>query len=109
MHFVCCPFNHSEVQMKTVIEMNKSDLLEALKEFRATEVESQITDRYSCRYVDSHTACQVLGISDNTLYQYVKDGRIQAHRTGRKMSFQLSELLKADIKKGKHNINFSKS
>jgi len=46
------------------------------------------------RYLDSAAACEILAISNDTLYRRIADGSIGYHRSGRKYLFSPAHLTK---------------
>lgn len=90
------------MNQKVVIEANKEDLLQALREFREEEIKEKITEKWSARTVSAEVFCQIHDISLRTLYRYIDEGRvIPNEREGRKLNFQLSYVLSLDLGKFK--------
>ena len=87
---------------ETTYKINGQELKEALTEVITGEVEQRVYNRFSNRHVDSHTVCELLGVSKSTLYRYVKENRVKPvneHEDGDHLKFDLSEILKLDPKK----------
>lgn len=85
---------------KIIYEMSKNDLTEALQEIITSEIEERVYNRFSNRIVSASVVCEILGITRPTLYEYIKDGRIQPiDSEGKNYKFDLSDILKTDIRK----------
>ena len=95
------------METKIIYEVTKKDLVEAMNEIISTEIKESVYQKFAGRTINSNAACQVLGISHNTLYIYIDEGRIApVNVEGRNHKFLLSELLKADIKKFSKGSSF---
>lgn len=87
------------MEIQTIYQVSGEDFKTAIREAISEEVEQKIYNRFENTIVDAKAACQILGISPDSLYKYVQAGEINCEpRNGRSdYRFRLSELLKADI------------
>jgi len=84
---------------KTIIQCDKEDLASIFIETTSKLIIENAFNKFSNRMVDTHTACQILGITKNTLFKYVNEGRLINKGTPDKFEFDLSSILKTDTKK----------
>lgn len=83
----------------TYIFMSAGDFKTAIREAISEEIKESVYNRFESVIVDSKTACKILQISDQTLFQYLKEDYLQCEPrpSGGDMKFRLSYLLKIDI------------
>ena len=88
------------MESRIVYEASKQDLIEAIKEVISGEVEERVYSRFSNRLIGSKTVCEVLGISNSTLFAYIKEKRVKPINPDEgTFKFDLAEILRLDIKK----------
>lgn len=87
------------MEVQTIYQVSGEDFKTAIREAISDEVEQKIFNRFEGTIVDAKAACQILGISPDSLYKYVQAGEITHEpRSGRSdYRFRLSELLKVNI------------
>jgi hypothetical protein len=87
------------MKTQTIYQLSEEDFTTAIRGAISEQVEQKIYNRFTNTIVDAKAACQILGISSDSLYKYVQAGEINCEpRNGRSdYRFRLSELLKADI------------
>jgi len=60
---------------------------------------SRIIDRYILREIDTHAACQILGVCEKTISNYIKNGILKPINPGSsKYRFSLGDVLRNDPK-----------
>lgn len=83
---------------KIVYEVGKEAMSQALKDTLNEVMFEVVLGRYSGRLVGSETAAEILTISRQTLYNYLKEGKIKAtERSQKTYRFDLRYLLEWNI------------
>jgi hypothetical protein len=59
------------MEAKTIYEVSGEDLKRAIQETISEQVEQKIYNRFEGTIVDAKAACQILGVSPDSLYKYV--------------------------------------
>jgi len=86
--------------METVITYNvsKKELIEAMHEMQATEIESKILNKFYNVIVGTSVVAEIHNVSEKTVLNYVSDGLIEHEpRTGKNFKFRLSQVLRIDF------------
>jgi hypothetical protein len=97
------------MEAKTIYEVSGEDLKRAIQETISEQVEQKIYNRFEGTIVDAKAACQILGVSPDSLYKYVAAGEIACEpRNGRSdYRFRLSELLKVNITEIRRKLRYT--
>ena len=99
------------MESRTVYEVSKEDMIEALKEVIGTEIEAKVYGKFSNITITSKGAAEILGVSHQTLVRYINENRVPIiSEKGKDYKFDLGQLLKLDIKKSARvaNLRFKK-
>lgn len=86
--------------METIItyNVNKSELIEAIHDIQAAEIESKILNKFYNVIVGTSVVAKIHNVSEKTVLNYVDDGLLECEpRTGKKYQFRLSQILKVDF------------
>ena len=85
---------------KIIFEVGKDDMKKAFQEVLTDTLNESFYKQFSNILISTKAACEILGLSHSTLLTYVKEGRIKpVNETERYHKFDLSDVLKADLKK----------
>lgn len=86
--------------METVITYNvsKKELIEAMHEMQATEIEDKILNKFYNVIVGTNVVAEIHKVSEKTVLNYVNDGLIEHEpRVGKIYKFRLSQVLRIDF------------
>lgn len=86
---------------KIVYEATEEVLDKALEKAMARIRENDQFARHDGTMVSFKTACEVLRMSEPTLYRYIQSGLIDAERRGKLYTFDLGYLLRYDRRKAR--------
>ena len=80
-------------------KLSKEDFQSVIEETLASQIEEKVYNRFEHVIIDTKTACNILKISDRTLYSYIKSKMIDVEPkvVGGENRFRLSEILKVNI------------
>ncbi len=96
---------------KQIYEVNAEDFATAIRETLGEIASDNIYSRFEGRIVSTETACEVLGVSQRTLYRYIGAGLIAPQERGdnEDYKFNLRTLLETNVMKHKHTKTWKKS
>lgn len=87
-------------------KLSQKDFQEVIETTLAKQVEDKIFNRFEHVFIDTKTVCNILKISDRTLYTYVKNKVIDVEQNGEN-KFRLSEILKINMPELRKKLRYS--